>query len=154
MMNILKNQSCDGVQYVKGNFRINPLAYKYAYLSMNNEERDLIIIGLLNRNRAFEGDLVVACINDKKFWHKCADGEIQKTGKVVCILEKVHSRKAVGYLKKQGSILMFYPKDQRIPLVEILPESVPPLYRDQPDLYKNTMFLVNIDLWEQPHAFG
>lgn len=153
MLNILKNRSFDGIQYVKGHLRVNPSFYKYAYLRLNNE-RDLLITGIPNRNRAFEGDLVVACVNLEKFWHKCSDGKLQKTGKVVCILEKVHSRQAVGYLKKQGSLLMFYPKDQRIPLVDILPESVPPLYHDQPELYKNTMFLVNIDSWEQIHASG
>lgn len=152
MLNILKKQF-DGIQYVKGNLRVNPSYYKYAYLRLNNE-RDLLITGIPSRNRAFEGDLVVAYVNPENFWHKCPDGEVQKTGKVVCILEKVHSRRAVGYLKKQGSLLMFYPKDQRIPLVEILPESVPPSYHDQPELYKNTMFLVNIDSWEQIHASG
>lgn len=155
MINILRRQSVNGVQqYVQGNLRINPFFYKYAYLSLNNEERDLLIVGLQNRNRAFEGDLVVACVNHEKFWYKYPDGEIQKTGKIVCILEKIHSRRAVGCLKKEGSLLMFYPKDHRIPLVEILPESVPSLYRDQPELCKNTMFLVNVDLWEQLHAFG
>lgn len=153
MLNILEKQLLDGIQYVKGNLRVNPFCYKYAYLRLNNE-RDLLITGIPNRNRAFEGDLVVASVNPEKFWHKCPDGEVQKTGKIVCILEKVHSRRAVGCLKKQGSLLMFYPKDQRIPLVDILPESVPPLYHDQPELYKNTVFLVNIDSWEHIHASG
>ncbi|XP_012533692.1 DIS3-like exonuclease 2 isoform X2 [Monomorium pharaonis] len=154
MMNILNKQSSShNVQYIKGHIRINPFC-RYAYLHMDNEERDLLIVGLPNRNRAFEGDLVVACILPEKYWHKCADGEIQKTGKVVCILEKMHSRKAVGYLKKQDSLFVFYPRDQRIPLVDILPESVPSLYHDQPELYKNIIFFVNIDFWEQLHAFG
>ncbi|XP_011696304.1 PREDICTED: DIS3-like exonuclease 2 [Wasmannia auropunctata] len=152
MMNILKRPN--GVQYVKGNLRINPFAQKYAYLRLNNEERDLLIIGSQSRNRAFEGDLVVACVNPEHLWRNCTDGELQKTGHVVCILEKVHSRKAVGYLKRQESRLLFYPKDQRIPLVEILLESVPALYFEQPELCKNTMFFVNIDLWERPYAFG
>ncbi|XP_077263222.1 DIS3-like exonuclease 2 [Temnothorax americanus] len=155
MLNILRKQPFNGVQYVKGNLRVNPSFNKYAYLHMHNEERDLLIIGISNRNRAFEGDLVVACVNPEKFWHECSDGEIQKTGKIVCILEKVHSRRAVGYLKKkENSLLMFHPKDQRVPLVDILPESVPSLYHDQPELYENTMFFVNIDFWEQIHASG
>lgn len=149
-MNILKKQLFAD-QYVKGNLRVNPTCYKYAYLRLNNEERDLLIIGVSNRNRAFDGDLVVACINPKKFWHKCADGKTQKTGQIVCILEKVHPRRAIGYLKIQDSLLMFYPKDQRVPLVRILPESVP-LHHDQPD--KNTMVLVTIDFWDQVYASG
>ncbi|KYQ51116.1 DIS3-like exonuclease 2 [Trachymyrmex zeteki] len=154
MMNILKKQSFNGTQYVKGTFRINPFACKYAYLSMTNEERDLLIMGIPNRNRAFEGDLVVACVNPKNLWRTLSDGEVQKTGKIVCILEKVHSRRAIGHIKKQESLLLFYPRDHRIPLVEILPESVPPLFLDQPELFKDVMFFVSIDVWEQLYAFG
>ncbi|KYN35544.1 DIS3-like exonuclease 2 [Trachymyrmex septentrionalis] len=155
MLNILKRQSSNSTQYVKGNLRINPFACKYAYLSMSNEERDLLIIGISNRNRAFEGDLVVACVNPENLWRTSSDGEVQKTGKIVCILEKVHSRRAVGYIvKKHDSLLLFHPRDHRIPLVEILPESVPPSFRDQSELFKDMIFFVCIDLWEQLHAFG
>ncbi|KYM95072.1 PREDICTED: DIS3-like exonuclease 2 [Cyphomyrmex costatus] len=154
MKNILKKQSSNGIQYVKGNLRINPFSAKHAYLSISNEEHDLVIMGIPNRNRAFEGDLVVACVNPENLWRTLPSGEIQKTGKVVCILEKVHPRRAVGYIKKHDSLLLFYPRDHRIPLVEILPESMPPLFRDQPELFDNMMFLVNIDLWERLRAFG
>lgn len=153
MKKILKNQTFHNVQYVKGNLRVNPISYKFAYLRMENEEeRDLLIVGARNRNRAFDGDLVVAHVNPKKDWHKFPDGQIQKTGKIVCILEKVHSRKAIGYLRKQDSHVLFYPKDRRIPLV--IPESIPCSYHSQPDLYKNVMFLVHIDSWEQLYASG
>ncbi|XP_011252572.2 DIS3-like exonuclease 2 isoform X1 [Camponotus floridanus] len=153
MKKILKKQTSDNVQYVKGNLRVNPTSSKYAYLRMENEgERDLLIIGTYNRNRAFDGDLVVAHINPEKYWHKFPDGQIQKTGKVICILEKVHSRRAIGCLRKKDSFMLLYPKDQRIPLV--VPESIPVLYHSQPDLYKNVMFLVSIDSWEQIYASG
>ncbi|KAM0737088.1 DIS3-like exonuclease 2 [Formica fusca] len=153
MKKILKKQTFNNVQYVKGNLRVNPTSCKYAYLRMeNDEERDLLIIGTHNRNRAFNGDLVVAHVNLEKYWYKFPNGQIQKTGKVVCILEKVHSRRAIGYLRKKDSLVLFHPKDQRIPLVVL--ESIPSLYHSQPELYKNTMFLVNIDSWEQLYASG
>lgn len=153
MKKILKKQTLDNVQYVKGNLRVNPTSHKYAYLHMENDkERDLLIIGTHNRNRAFNGDLVVAHVNPEKYWHKFPDGQIQKTGKVVCILEKVHSRRAIGYLRKKDSLVLFYPKDQRVPLVVL--ESLPSLYHSQPELYKNMMFLVSIDSWEQLYASG
>lgn len=153
MKKILRKQTLDNVQYIKGNLRVNRTCYKYAYLNMEIEgERDLLIIGTNDRNRAFDGDLVVAHINPEKYWHKFPDGQIQKTGKVVCILEEVHPRRAIGCLRKKDSLVLFHPKDQRIPLV--VPKSIPSLYHSQPDLYKNVMFLVNIDSWEQLYASG
>ncbi|XP_072748789.1 DIS3-like exonuclease 2 [Anoplolepis gracilipes] len=153
MKKILKKQIFNNVQYVKGNLRVNPTSYKYAYLRMESEgERDLLIIGAHNRNRAFDGDLVVAQINPEKYWYKFPDGQIQKTGKVVCLLEKVHSRRAIGFLRKKDSLVLFHPRDRRVPLV--IPESIPSLYHSQPDHYKNTMFLVSIDSWEQLYASG
>ncbi|KAM0737562.1 DIS3-like exonuclease 2 [Formica fusca] len=121
MKKILKKQTFNNVQYVKGNLRVNPTSF-------------------------------VAHVNLEKYWYKFPNGQIQKTGKVVCILEKVHSRRAIGYLRKKDSLVLFHPKDQRIPLVVL--ESIPSLYHSQPELYKNMMFLVNIDSWEQLYASG
>lgn len=153
MKRILREPTCNNVQYVKGNLRVNPVCYKYAYLSMENDgKRDLLIIGTRNRNRAFDGDLVVAQVNPEKYWHKFPDGQIQETGRIVCILEKLHSRRAIGCLRQKDSLVLFYPKDRRIPPVVL--ESIPSFYHDQPELYKNFMFLVNIDSWEQSYASG
>lgn len=153
MQEILNNQTSDNIQYVKGNLRINPTSYKYAnhsYLRMEDEnEYDLLIIGSYNRNRAFDGDLVVACIRPKKAWVKYPDGKVQKTGKVVCILEKVHPRKAVGFLIRANAKVLFQPKDRRIPRIIIEPKSLPLSYLNQPDFYENFLFLSSIDSWKR-----
>jgi len=155
MNRILEEQTSDNIQYIKGNLRVNPTFSKFAYLRMEDtEERDLLIIGIQYRNRAFDGDLVVANINPEDLWFTFPDGKIQKTGTIVCILEALHPRTAVGHLKKQNSLVICYPRDQRIPMITILFESLPPEYVEQPDSYENTMFYVKIDSWEQSYPSG
>ncbi|RLU22682.1 hypothetical protein DMN91_004960 [Ooceraea biroi] len=155
MEQALSEQTPDNVQYIKGNLRVNSVCPKFAYLRMEDmEERDLLIVGTRHRNRVFHGDLVVASINPENAWFTYPDGAVQKTGMVVSILEALHPRTAVGYLKEQNSLIMCHPRDRRIPMIDILPESLPPLYLEQPGVYKNTMFYVNIDSWEHSYASG
>nr|XP_012226753.1 PREDICTED: DIS3-like exonuclease 2 [Linepithema humile] len=153
MQEILINQTSHNVQYVKGNLRVNPTPYKYpshSYLDMEDKkEHDLLIIGSYDRNRAFDRDLVVACIKPTKSWINYPDGKIQKTGKIVCILEKIHPRTAVGCLIRINKLVLLRPRDLKIPMIIINPESLPPLYLSQLDLYENFLFLVSIDSWEQ-----
>lgn len=155
MMKILEAQTSNG-QFIKGNLRINTAFAKYAYLRMENtEERDLLIIGARCRNHAFDGDLVVAKINPKELWFTFTDGTTQVTGTVVCILEKLNPRVAVGHLKCQNSqLVLCIPRDLRIPIINIQPESLPLSYVEQPNLHENTLFYVKIDSWEQSHASG
>lgn len=154
MKEILKNQTSDNEQYVKGTLRVNPRYNNYAYISMVDEERDLLINGIIDRNRAFDGDLVVACINSEESWQTFANGKIQKTGVVVCILDKVHPRKVIGYLaqhvQKQKPYVLIKPKDLRIPLIRIHSKSLPNLYHRLPVLYDNAIFFVVITHWIQP----
>lgn len=159
MKHILKNQTSDNIQYVKGTLRVNPKYNNYAYLSMENKERDLSINGIIDRNRAFDGDLVVARINPKENWHTLANGEVQKTGTIVCILEEIHTRKVTGYLiqhvKKGKPFVIIKPRDQRVPLIKISSKSLPPLYHSKPNNYENALCFVHIYSWMQPnYALG
>lgn len=152
---MLKEQTSDNIQYIKGYLRVNPVSCNFAYLSMDDTEQpDLLIVGTRSRNRAFDGDLVVASINPENFSFTFSDGRIQRTGTVVCILKALHPRTAVGHLKIQDSLVMCYPRDHRIPMINILLESLPSLYLVCPHLYENTMFYVKIDSWEQSYASG
>lgn len=98
MKRILKNQMPNNVQYITGTLRVSSKCSNYAYLSMKDGERDLLINGVVNRNRAFDGDLVVARINPEEDWQTFANGQIQKTGAVISILKKIHPRKVTGSL--------------------------------------------------------
>ncbi|XP_076183588.1 DIS3-like exonuclease 2 [Ptiloglossa arizonensis] len=144
---LLKNQNPANVEYVEGYLRINSAFHKHAYLSLVDDQRDLLIIGVRDRNRAFEGDLVVARINPPEKWQILLDGQKQKTGVVVCIREKIHPRLTVGSLKKQGTDTYFYPKDKRIPLLKINSESLSKQFNTQ---LEDKLLLATVTNWEKP----
>ncbi|XP_067214088.1 DIS3-like exonuclease 2 isoform X2 [Linepithema humile] len=150
MQEILNNRTSYNVQFVKGNLSVKPIPYKYlshSYLDID-DKKNLLILGS-NRNGAFDGDLVVASIHPESAWIRFSDGSIQRTGTIVCILEKVHPRTAVGFLIKKNELVLLRPRDLKIPMIIINPESLPPLYLSQLDFYENFLFLVSIDSWEQ-----
>lgn len=148
----LKPQKSVNAKYVEGYIRINSRYNKYAYLSCN-DEHDLMIIGIRDRNRALDGDFVVAAICPTEKW-RMHQGEIQKTGIVVCIKEKIHPRKAVGYLKRRDSSVLFYPRDQRIPLLKIRQESLKQ-FTTHVDGCDNTLYLAVLISWIKPYfAYG
>ncbi|KOX79198.1 DIS3-like exonuclease 2 [Melipona quadrifasciata] len=146
--NLLRNENSNGRQYIEGQLRINPRCHKYAYLSLSDDQYDLLIVGLKDRNRAFDGDFVVACINQPDKWHTYR-GQKQKTGVVVYIREKVHPRKTVGCFKQRGAFTFLYPRDHRIPLVQISKESLQQ-FNVCPSSYEDTLYLVVITDWVKP----
>ncbi|XP_076757710.1 DIS3-like exonuclease 2 [Xylocopa sonorina] len=145
---LLKNQNSADPEYVEGYLRVNPSCYKYAYISLSDDESDLLIHGLRDRNRAFDGDYVVAYVNPSEKWHM-NQGQLQKTGVVVCIREKLHSRKAIGYFKQRGANTLFYPRDQRVPLIKITEKSLEQ-FAVRPSNYEDTMYLAAITDWVKP----
>ncbi|CAL7941200.1 unnamed protein product [Xylocopa violacea] len=145
---LLRNQNSVDPQYVEGYLRVNPSCYKYAYLSLSDDESDLLIHGLRDRNRAFDGDFVVAYVNPLEKWHMC-QGQLQKTGVIVCIREKLHSRKAIGYFKQRGASTFFHPRDQRVPLIKITEKSLEQ-FAVCPRNYEGTLYLAVITDWVKP----
>ncbi|XP_012259938.2 DIS3-like exonuclease 2 [Athalia rosae] len=148
---LLAAQKPSEIEYVEGNIRINPKFFKEAYVPMLNDEVDLLIHGLLDRNRALEGDLVVVKINPMEKWHGLQTSRVQKTATVVCILEKIHPRKIVGFLKpmadRNTQIALFAPKDHKVPRLNIDRSSWPPNFDKDPNSFSNTMFLAEIVSW-------
>ncbi|XP_014219455.1 DIS3-like exonuclease 2 [Copidosoma floridanum] len=144
---LLAVQNPDIPNIVVGCIRINPRCYQNAYISLTNGEQDILINGLKDRNRALEGDLVAVVINSKERWFKCSEGTYQRTGSVVCILEKSHPRKAVGTLKKQDVFVFFQPRDSRVPIMKINPRTVPANFYANPEIYEETLFLCDIVGW-------
>ncbi|XP_046746005.1 DIS3-like exonuclease 2 isoform X2 [Diprion similis] len=148
---LLADQNSKEIEYVEGNIRINAKSFKEAYVAMANDEMDILIDGIHDRNRALEGDLVVVKINPADKWRNLKSDKPQKTATVVCILEKIHTRKAVGFLKvmpdKNNRIALFAPRDHKVPRLNIDSSYWPPNFYNDPESYANIMFLAEITSW-------
>ncbi|XP_015595522.1 DIS3-like exonuclease 2 [Cephus cinctus] len=157
--NILQKQHDGEGEYIEGNIRINRRFSNHAYLAITDGEQDLLIIGLQDRNRALDGDLVIAKVNPEEEWYASEGDKKQKTGVVVYILEKVHPRKAIGFLKptsnKDKSALVFQSRDVRFPLLIIDSKTLPPNFKKHPDEFAEVLFLAELTNWKSlPFAKG
>ncbi|KAG1937810.1 DIS3-like exonuclease 2 [Pimephales promelas] len=81
---------------------------------------------------------------------------MQRTGKVVFIVEKKHSRAASGFLKflPNKNFAMFSPVDHRIPRVNVPLADCPADFISRPGDYENTLFICRITQWSADNNFA
>ncbi|KAM6443819.1 DIS3-like exonuclease 2 [Liasis olivaceus] len=87
---------------------------------------------------------------------------IQKTGKVVYILEKKHSRAAMGFIRlltDRNSDLfrkyaMFSPVDHRVPRAYVALANCPPDFATRPEDYSSILFICRIVDWREDSNFA
>ncbi|XP_054839606.1 DIS3-like exonuclease 2 isoform X2 [Eublepharis macularius] len=87
---------------------------------------------------------------------------LQKTAKVVYILEKKHSRAVMGSIRlltDRNSELfkkfaMFSPVDHRVPRVYVALADCPPDFASRPEEYSNTLFICRIVDWREDSNFA
>ncbi|XP_078034131.1 DIS3-like exonuclease 2 isoform X2 [Augochlora pura] len=142
---LLKDQNSENVEYVEGYLHINQKFCKYAYLTLSDDEPDLIIIGTIDRNRALDGDRVVVRINPPTLW----ESQNRKTGIVISILEEIHPRLVVGHLKREGEALHLYSRDKRMPNLEI-DKKKHPLTKGSIAVEEDILYLAKISDWTKP----
>lgn len=89
------------------------------------------------------------------------DHHLQKTAKVVYIMEKKHSRAATGTLKLLHenselfkTFVMFSPVDHRLPRVHVPMLDCPPDFAVRPDDYSNILFVCRITDWREDSSFA
>ncbi|XP_069020541.1 DIS3-like exonuclease 2 [Embiotoca jacksoni] len=212
-------------ELIQGQIRINPKKYQEAFMPSPDDTWDIFLDGIVARNRALNGDVVVVQILPREQWKvvrsdtdcegssesetpreqvvqppqkktertprpdvtredQCSDqdeliskhqsitltggpledpsarranGEIlQKTAKVVYIVEKKHSRAATGFLKflPDKPFAKFSPVDHRVPRINIPLADCPENFRSRPDDYTNTMFICRITDWAADSNFA
>lgn len=194
----------------QGVLRINAKNYEMAWVSIPCFKRDIAILGLLNRNRALNGDVVAieilprekwtvmeeeiryheepegicekllalkmtsdengepnsekndnACKSPRKRGHikveEVPEKYLQKTAKVVYILEKKHPRVACGYLRpmtnQDDPDGLFSPTDSRLPRLRIPQDLCPSGFRERPQDFQTTLLIARLTEWprEAPH---
>ena len=194
----------------KGSLRISAKNYEMAWVSLPGFKRDIVILGMLPRNRALDGDIVALEILDKENWkimhnemkynedmvedtveklthlqltseqegnddeEKKGDGTqpgspispgkkidvnevpdkyLQRTAKVVYIIEKKHPRIACGYLRPMSDPGdpdgLFSPNDSRLPRFRIARDDCPPGFFDRPQDFATTLMIARLTDWHR-----
>ncbi|CAN9503072.1 unnamed protein product [Ophioblennius macclurei] len=85
------------------------------------------------------------------------NGEIlQKTAKVVYIVEKKHSRAVTGFLKflPDKPFAKFSPVDHRVPRINVPLSDCPDNFRFRPDDFASTLFICRITNWAADSTFA
>ncbi|KAG7525593.1 DIS3-like exonuclease 2 [Solea senegalensis] len=214
-------------ELIQGQLRINPKKYQEAFIPSLDDTRDIFLDGIVARNRALNGDVVVVQLLPREQWKvvrsdtdcegasgsetqkenlvqttqkkrehtprpdgivegQCSDqdeliskvhnmslagtgglqenrsiprsnGEIlQKTAKVVYIVEKKHSRAATGFLKflPDKPFAMFSPVDHRMPRINVPLADCPEDFSSRPGDYVNTLFICRITNWSADSNFA
>ncbi|XP_072428623.1 DIS3-like exonuclease 2 isoform X1 [Chiloscyllium punctatum] len=90
------------------------------------------------------------------------DRFLQKTGKVIYIVEKKHSRAVTGFIKplpdKSSELyrrfFMFSPVDHRVPRILVPSEECPKDFMARPSDYENVLFICRIVDWRDDSSFA
>ncbi|XP_039999974.1 DIS3-like exonuclease 2 isoform X2 [Xiphias gladius] len=214
-------------ELIQGQLRINPKKYHEAFIPSPDDTRDIYLDGIVARNRALNGDIVVVQVLPQEQWKvvrsdtdcegasesetqrehmtqtvqkktehtprpdvivedQCSDqdelyskfqnttltdtgglledtstprsnaGILQKTAKVVYIVEKKHSRAATGFLKllPDKPFAMFSPVDHRVPRINVPLADCPEDFSSRPGDYTNTLFICRITNWAADSNFA
>eukprot|EP00116_Pleurobrachia_bachei_P002052 sb/3462314/ len=107
------------------------------------------------------GEVPVQMSNEVKYRgvihtvHTVEEQFLQRTAKVVGILEKVHTRKAMGYAKGYNqNFAMFSPIDSRVPRLLIPLKEFPAGFRERPKDYDDNLMVAKVDRWERDGKFA
>ncbi|XP_024129553.1 DIS3-like exonuclease 2 isoform X1 [Oryzias melastigma] len=81
---------------------------------------------------------------------------LQKTAKVVYIVEKKHSRAVTGHLKflPDKTFALFSPVDHRVPRINVPLSDCPEDLKIRPEVYANTLFICRITDWTADNTFA
>ncbi|XP_060772943.1 DIS3-like exonuclease 2 [Neoarius graeffei] len=203
-------------QLIQGVLRINPKKYHEAFIPSPDGSADIFLDGVVARNRALNGDMVVVKLLPPDQWkvlngdeskqvsvekerqseavpdviveaqygedeneelrkkmeaaalqdkvpptadtHRASDRNLQRTAKVVYIMEQKHSRAVSGFIKliPDKPFALFSPSDHRVPRINIPLSGCPADFTSRPVDYSNTLFICRITHWppDSPFAQG
>uniref|UniRef100_A0A8C4GIE4 DIS3-like exonuclease 2 n=1 Tax=Dicentrarchus labrax TaxID=13489 RepID=A0A8C4GIE4_DICLA len=153
-------------ELIQGQLRINPKKYHEAFIPSPDDTRDIFLDGIVARNRALNGDIVVVQVLPREqpdviMEDQCSDQDelIRKQLFqiiVVYIVEKKHSRAATGFLKflPDKPFAMFSPVDHRVPRINVQLADCPEDFCSRPGDYTNTLFICRITYWAADSNFA
>uniref|UniRef100_A0A669CY94 DIS3-like exonuclease 2 n=1 Tax=Oreochromis niloticus TaxID=8128 RepID=A0A669CY94_ORENI len=148
-------------ELIQGQLRINPKKYNEAFVPSPDDTRDIFLDGIVARNRALNGDIVVVqvlprdmCITTKVCKVQLIPVNISLD--VVYIVEKKHSRAATGFLKHlpDKPFALFSPVDHRVPRINVPLADCPEDFSSRPGDYNNILFICRITDWAADSNFA
>jgi DIS3-like exonuclease 2 len=116
---------------------------------------DIYVGGMIDRNRAFNGDRVAVKLYEPNKWKQIKQNDktvVQKTGKIVHILKENHPRLAGGHLQqmkdKSQNWALFVPNDSRVPRMKIPMKDCPQGFLQHPQHFTHSLFIAKLDEWK------
>uniref|UniRef100_A0A7N6BLT9 DIS3-like exonuclease 2 n=1 Tax=Anabas testudineus TaxID=64144 RepID=A0A7N6BLT9_ANATE len=140
-------------ELIQGQIRINPKKYHEAFIPAPDDTRDIFLDGIVARNRALNGDIVVVKVLPREQWKTA---KVSFLPIVVYIVEKKHSRAATGFLKflPDKPFAMFSPMDHRVPRINVPLADCPEDFTFRSGDYTNTLFICRIINWAADSNFA
>uniref|UniRef100_A0A7N8WS13 DIS3-like exonuclease 2 n=1 Tax=Mastacembelus armatus TaxID=205130 RepID=A0A7N8WS13_9TELE len=154
-------------ELIQGQLRINPKKYNEAFIPSPDDTWDIFLDGIVARNRALNGDIVVVQVLPREQWKVNCTSPLnymsQRTRKsthvnpsVVYIVEKKHSRAVTGFLKflPDKRFAMFSPVDHRVPRINVPLDDCPENFSSRHGDYNTTLFICRITDWAGDSYFA
>ncbi|VDI40701.1 DIS3-like exonuclease 2 [Mytilus galloprovincialis] len=95
---------------------------------------------------------------DDKVKSNSANRALQRTGKVVSIIEPKHSRASTGHIHlmpdRNPDTALFKPLDHRLPRIMIPMENCPKDFTVRPEDHANTLFICRITEWKEDSMYS
>uniref|UniRef100_A0A8C5BZA2 DIS3-like exonuclease 2 n=1 Tax=Gadus morhua TaxID=8049 RepID=A0A8C5BZA2_GADMO len=167
-------------ELLQGPLRINPKNYNDAFIPSPDGMRDIFLDGIVSRNRALNGDVVVVqllplfisltntqtplvFISLTNTLTPLVSISLTNTltltplvTVVVYIVERKHSRAVTGFLKLLPDLpfAKFSPVDHRVPRINVPLADCPPDFSSRPADYANILFICRITSWAEDSSFA
>lgn len=152
-----------------GAIRVNPKDYRQSFVSDPDGGVDILFPSVESRNRALDGDIVAYQFYPEELFetverqmssltvnedgtecHSRTTRFVQKRAHVVGVVERRHTRKAVGCFTafdKRAGTARLSPTDHRLPRVVVPLENCPEDLSTSFSKYKNMLFVATITDW-------
>ena len=124
-------------------------------LSINKENKvsKYNVLDELSRDIRRIQSIKVQYLLELPFWQRF----VQRTGRVVAIIEAIHSRKAGGRLthmkEKNQNWALFIPNDSRMPRMRIAMKSCPPDFVHHSQHFAQSLFIAQLEDWKTTDTF-
>uniref|UniRef100_A0A7N8Y1A7 DIS3-like exonuclease 2 n=1 Tax=Mastacembelus armatus TaxID=205130 RepID=A0A7N8Y1A7_9TELE len=151
-------------ELIQGQLRINPKKYNEAFIPSPDDTWDIFLDGIVARNRALNGDIVVVQVLPREQWKVNCTSPYAKLLTFIWLLynkpppnipERIQ-RAVTGFLKflPDKRFAMFSPVDHRVPRINVPLDDCPENFSSRHGDYNTTLFICRITDWAGDSYFA